>query len=224
MKQPENKHIPKKKLLKIVVLILSLGIVTILFYSQTIREAISPSELRASLLELGMAAPLVYIIFYITLVIFFFPASALSAVGGFVFGAFFGTVYTIIAATAAAIIAFVLGQWLGKDFVQHRLGNKLKDIDEKISGKGFWSMIILRLLFLPYIPLSYAAGLTRISLRDFALATFLTNIPGSFAFTYLGSSLNEPKQLLFAIILIAIVMCIPLTVKYYNNHKKKPTA
>ena len=190
-----------------------------LFRVSAVRELLSPENLRRFVEGFGIAAPFMYMLVYTVLVVVFFPASVLSAVGGFIFGALWGTMYTIIAATVAAAVSFLLARWLGKDFVQKRLGGRLKEWEAKLSDGGFWTVVILRFLFLPYIPLSYAAGLTKISLWEFTLATFLTNIPGSFAFTYLGASITEPRNIAIAIVIILLVLCIPLLVKRWQKRQ-----
>ncbi len=67
--------------------------------------------------------------------------------------------------------------------------------------------------------LSYAAGLVRTAkLKDFALATFLTNIIGSFSFVYFGSQLDAGwKALILPIGLILLTLLIPKIVKKYQK-------
>lgn len=192
-----------------------------LLRSGALQSFLSPQSVQLFISTFGMAAPVVYTILYIFLTVFFFPASVLTIIGGVLFGAVIGTMYTILAATIAATIAFKLARWFGRSFVASRVGSRLKGIESKISGDGFWSMVVLRLLFLPYIPLSYAAGLTSMKLVDFVLATFLTNIPGSLAFSYVGSSFGDPNKAIVAIMYITLVLCIPLLVNFWRRKKAK---
>ena len=202
---------------KAIIFLLLVGVLAFTLRSPSVRNAVSPEFLQSEIELYGMAAPVVFMGLYVLLTIFFFPASVLTVGGGVLFGVVWGTVYTIIAATMAAMAAFQLARWMGKPCIANKLGPRLKGLESKMSNDGFWSMVVLRLLFLPYIALSYTAGLTRMRLVDFSLATFLTNIPGSLAFTFFGASLGEPNKILLGIVYIGLVLCIPIAVKRWKK-------
>lgn len=73
------------------------------------------------------------------------------------------------------------------------------------------------------MPLSYAAGLVRTAkLRDFALATFLTNIIGGFVFVYFGDQLGSGlKNLLLPASLIIISLLIPRIIRWWQARDQK---
>lgn len=216
--KPERRGGTWVKVLVCILLLFSLVVVVI---SPEARGRLSPERIRGFVSGFGLAAPVAYMGVYILLSVLFFPATILTVAGGLIFGVILGTVYTIVAATIAAALAFVIARWIGRDAAQKWLGERLKGLESRISGIGFWNMVTLRLLFLPYIPLSYIAGLTRMRLWDFVLATFLTDIPGSFAFAFLGASLAKPGSWIWAAMYIAVVLCIPLAVRQWK--KRIPT-
>ncbi len=178
-----------------------------------VKAYLSPANIQSFIGQFGPWAPMVFIVAYILLTIAFFPTSVMSVLGGVLFGAIFGTIYVVIAATIAATIAFSIAHFFGRDTVEKLAKGKVKEIEDKIEHHGFTSIALMRLMFLPYMPLSYVAGLTKIRWRDFTLATFLTNIPGGFVFVYLGGSLDNPKNIALAIILILLVFLIPQVIK-----------
>lgn len=210
-------NLQRSKIIGCIAVLIAIGFFLRLGVAQSF---LSPQMVQSFISKFGMAAPVVFMLLYVFLTVFFFPASVLTIIGGVLFGPVIGTLYTILAATLAATIAFKLARWFGRSFVASRVGSRLKGIESKISGDGFWSMVVLRLLFLPYIPLSYAAGLTSMRLIDFVLATFLTNIPGSLAFTYVGASLGDKNKAIVAILYIALVLCIPLLVNFWRGKKR----
>lgn len=203
---------------------IGLSAVVLLFYLfrfSPLKDALSIDSIQTFLQGFGMWGPVVYIVMYIVLTVMFFPASVLTISGGFVFGLFWGTIYAIIGATIAATVAFLIARYLAKDWVEKTSGKTFKKYNKKLSEKGFETVAILRLLFLPYIPLSYAAGASSVSLVAFILATFLTNIPGGFAFAYLGQSITNPKTIAIAVVMIVLVMMIPKLVKKILAKKGK---
>jgi uncharacterized membrane protein YdjX (TVP38/TMEM64 family) len=61
-------------------------------------------------------------------------------------------------------------------------------IDAAVGRKGFRLVTLLRLSpLLPFSPLNYALGLTRVRLRDYVLGSFVGMLPGTLLYVYLGS-------------------------------------
>jgi len=149
------------------------------------------------------------------------PAVLFTVLAGVLFGILWGTVYVVIAATIAAIIGFQIARKFKiTSKSRNKIIRKLVDqCDNHCRNNGLQAFIILRLLYLPYMPLSYAAGLVKSArLRDFTVATFLTNIIGSFTFVYFGSNLDKGlKGLLLPGILIALTLLIPRIVKKFKK-------
>lgn len=167
----------------------------------------------------GIFGPLVYGIIYIVAILLMIPATIFSVFAGALFGTLWGTVLVVTSATIAATLAFLITRRIeGNEHI--RTQNKTVDTLMKSIGKrsvqnGLQLIIVLRLLFLPYIALSYACGFVKeIRLRDFVLGTFLTNIIGSFTFVYLGDSIGRGwSALLIPVVLIAFTLLIPKVVK-----------
>lgn len=139
--------------------------------------------------SLGPWAPVVFIILYIITVIFFLPAAILTAGGGFVFGLAWGSLYVLIAASISANIAFLLGRHFARDWITRKLeGNaRFKALDEATARDGWKIVALVRLApVFPFSLTSYAFGIARIPLWEFALANFAM-IPGTVMYVYFGS-------------------------------------
>jgi len=197
-------------------------VVLILLYQFTpIASYLQPTYIQDFIGQLGYFGPLVYGLLYVVLTVVFFPASLLTVSGGIIFGTLMGMIYTIIAATIAATVAFYIARYFGKEFAEKLIKGRMEKVDKKLEKGGFQAVAVLRLLYIPYIPLSYAAGLSKVKTRDFVLATFLTNIPGSFAFSYLGGSLGDPRSIILAIVLVVLVLMVPKVVKKFQKSKEQ---
>lgn len=61
----------------------------------------------------------------------------------------------------------------------------------RLRANSFEAVLVMRLLFLPYDAVNYAAGFLRVRWRPFLAATALGSLPGTFAFVLAGSSLER---------------------------------
>jgi uncharacterized membrane protein YdjX (TVP38/TMEM64 family) len=117
-------------------------------------------------------------------------AAILSLAAGAIFGSIMGTVYANIAATIGAALAFLVTRYLLRDVVLNRFGEKLDGINRELEQRGFNYLLFLRLVpVFPFFLINLAAGLTRLPLRTFFLATMIGIIPGGFVFVNAGASL-----------------------------------
>lgn len=139
---------------------------------------------------LGALAPVAFIAIYIAACVAFLPGSILTIGAGVIFGVVRGSIYVSIAATLGATAAFLVGRYLARDWVSARLeGNaKFKAIDEAVGTQG-WKIVVLTRLspMFPFNLLNYAYGLTRVTLRDYFLASWAGMIPGTILYVYIGS-------------------------------------
>jgi uncharacterized membrane protein YdjX (TVP38/TMEM64 family) len=106
------------------------------------------------------------------------------------FGVVRGTLLVSLASTLGATCAFLLGRYLARDWVAKKIeGNgSFAAIDQAVAGEG-WKIVLLTRLspVFPFALLNYAFGLTRVSLRDYVLASWLGMMPGTVMYVYLGS-------------------------------------
>lgn len=140
--------------------------------------------------SLGPWAPAAFIALYIAATILFLPGSILTLGAGLVFGLLRGTVYVSIASTLGATAAFLAGRYLARGWVARRIEGDagFKAMDEAVAREG-WKIVGLTRLspVFPFNMLNYAFGVTRVSLRDYFLASWAGMLPGTVLYVYLGS-------------------------------------
>jgi uncharacterized membrane protein YdjX (TVP38/TMEM64 family) len=152
-----------------------------------IKLNISLDKIQSTIKSLGILAPLVFILIYTLVPIFFIPITPLSITAGILFGPLFGTVYTVIGATSGACAAFFVSRYLVKDWVDQKTSGKIGLIKKRVEEDGWKFIAISRITpVFPFNLQNYLFGATNISLKTFLLATILSIIPGSFAYVYLG--------------------------------------
>ncbi len=139
---------------------------------------------------LGAIAPLVFVVVYILACVLFVPGLILTVGAGFLFGVIWGTVYVSVASTAGATCAFVIGRYFAREWVAAKIaGNaKFAAIDGAIAREG-WKIVVLTRLspLFPFNLLNYALGLTRVSPKEYVLASWAGMLPATIVYVYLGS-------------------------------------
>lgn len=146
----------------------------------------------------GPLGPLVFFGLYVAACVFMLPGSILSLGAGAVFGVVNGSMLVSLSSTAGATAAFLVGRYLARDFVARRIaGNAaFSAIDEAVASEG-WKIVGLTRLspVFPFNLLNYAFGLTRVSLRDYVLASWIGMMPGTVMYVYLGSLAGSLAEL-----------------------------
>ena len=85
--------------------------------------------------------------------------------------------------------AFGLARALGRPAVTRLAGPRLGRVDGLMVGRGFWALLAGRLLpVVPFVVLSYGAGLTAVRVTPYALATALGLVPSTVVQVGIGAS------------------------------------
>lgn len=207
------------------ILLIIVAVLGFLEYRYNLRQYLTPEQLETFINQFGVWAPLVFMLIYYVLVLLFVSAAAFTILAGILFGPLWGSIYVIVAATAAAQTAFFISRYFGKGLDTSLLEKKgigplMSKIEKGCEKDGFKNFFIMRCLFLPYIPLSYAAGLIqKAKARDFFFATLFTNMIFTPAFVFFGDSLLKgPKALLLPVILIVLVLAVPRIIKKFQKN------
>ncbi|MNQ07327.1 TVP38/TMEM64 family inner membrane protein YdjZ [compost metagenome] len=159
----------------------------------------SATQWVEALRSMGGTGSALYALVFLLATVAFVPASPLTAIAGFLYGPVGGTLLVSPVGMASAMIAFVMGRTFLRPFVLRRLTTRPRQaaIDRALARDGFRIVLLLRLAsIVPFAPLSYALGASRISARDFLLASWLGLLPGTFLYVYLGSLVSSVSDIL----------------------------
>lgn len=118
------------------------------------------------------------------------PGSVLTLGTGFLVGTGWGLVVVSIGSTVGATAAFLVGRWLGRDWVRERTGghDRMRGVDGAIAREGLKVVLLLRLSpLIPYNALNYALSLTGVGLRDYVIGSWLGMLPGTVLYVALGA-------------------------------------
>ncbi len=143
------------------------------------------------------AGPVIYILLYWLRPLIFFPATILTVLSGFLFGPI-GILYTIVGANGSALVAYFVGYFFGQGLLEgdETSSSVIQRYAARMRDNSFETVLIMRLIFLPYDLVNYAAGFLRIRWLPFLLATAVGSIPGTISFVLLGASFGTLDELL----------------------------
>lgn len=115
------------------------------------------------------------------------PSAPIALVSGAAYGHLAGAVYVAIGSELGAMTAFIIARYLGRDHVERWLGEKA---DYGLLGsQNLLTLTVFASRLLPFISfdaMSYAAGLSRLHLWRFLIATLAGILPASFLLAHFG--------------------------------------
>jgi uncharacterized membrane protein YdjX (TVP38/TMEM64 family) len=136
--------------------------------------------------------PLVFVAVYLARPLIFFSAVVLTVAGGFLFGPVAGTALVLLASNGSAMVAYGLARWLGGErFADPQAQGRLAMWTRRMRARSFETVIVMRLIYLPYDLVSYLAGALRIHPIPFITATAIGSAPATVAFVLFGASLES---------------------------------
>ncbi len=181
----------KKSMIKAIIFLVFILIAVAVFRFSPAREVFSITVLQDFIASSGIWGPIVFIGIYALGVCIFIPGTILTATGAVLFGTLYGFIYNEIGAMIGASFSFFIGRYLGRDFVASMIGDRLKKYDEKIEKHGFATVLYLRLVFFPFVPMNFGMGLTKVRFTDFFWGTLCGIIAGGFILTFFFATLSE---------------------------------
>lgn len=177
--------------IKAMVLVLFAVTAVVVVRFTSIRDYLAADQLALLLEMAGLWAPLAYVLLFAVGVCLFVPGTMLVALGAAIFGGFFGFLYGWIGALLGCSVAFFVGRYLGRDFADSLVGDKLKEYDDKIEKNGFATVLYLRLACMPFSPMSFGMGLTKVRFWDYFFGTALGIIVAVFIITFFVGTVKE---------------------------------
>jgi uncharacterized membrane protein YdjX (TVP38/TMEM64 family) len=117
------------------------------------------------------------------------PRSAVSVLVGVVAGFWTGVAVAFAGGLLAAVGAFGLSRGLGRSAVLRLAGRRLARADGLVSDRSFLAVLTGRLVpVVPFVAVSYGAGLTGVRFLPYVLATALGLVPSTLVQVGVGAS------------------------------------
>lgn len=231
----KNNKSSKKPIGKIVVLVLIIAIIASYFLIPSVKNSFNSifkmfatgdfTVIKNFVESYGAYAALVsFALMILQSVAAPLPAFLITFANANLFGWWQGAILSWTSAMAGAIICFYIARILGRDAVE-KLTSKsgLEQIDKFFDKHGRLSILIARLLpFISFDIVSYAAGLTSISLGSFLWATGLGQLPATIIYSYVGGMLTGgAKKLVTALLLLFALSALIILIRQVYTERQK---
>ena len=115
------------------------------------------------------------------------PATLLTVGAGLVYGPVLGLVVAAAGANASAMVGHTVGATVAPGWGSGLIASW----GDRLRRNSFESVLIMRLIFLPYDLVNYGAGLLGVRRWPFLAATAIGSLPGTVSFVLLGASLTD---------------------------------
>jgi len=151
-------------------------------------------------------APLAIIVLQIAQVLLApIPGQAVGAVGGYLFGALWGTIYSLTGTLIGSFVAIALARRYGRPLVERLLsGQALARLDTQAGRRGllFFALVFL-LPFLPDDVACFVAGLSAIPIPALMLAVLAGRTPGVLVSSWVGANATSLDSHQLALLVVA---------------------
>ena len=207
--------------------VLLLASIALLFFIPTVREtfmglislfqSLDIEAIKAYILSFGLLAPLVsFALMVFQAILAPLPAFLITFANAALFGWVYGALLSWSSAMVGALLCFYIAKMLGREVVE-KLTSKiaLRSVDAFFEKHGVYAILIARLLpFISFDIVSYAAGLTRMSLRSFLIATGLGQLPATLIYSYAGEMLTGgAKTFVYGLLILFSVSVLVYLIK-----------
>lgn len=189
----------------------------------SVKNATSRDTIEGWVATAGIFGPLIVIgLMTFAVVASPIPSAPIALAAGAAYGHIYGTAYIVIGAEIGALIAFVLGRWLGRDVLLKWFGARI-DIG-LLGSQNALTVIVLLSRLMPFVSfdlVSYAAGLSALQTWRFALATLTGIIPASFLLAHFGGEVASADMggVVWVVLGLGLITGLPLLIAALRGKK-----
>lgn len=131
--------------------------------------------------------PILMMVLYTILSSIGLPISPLVVCGGAFYGVINGTILNTIGLVLGSASSYFLARWLGRDFVAHFAGERLKKAERLFDQRGFLPLVQVRFLPVPFWLVNFGAALAGVKAPLFFLASIVGLLPMTLLHTFFAA-------------------------------------
>jgi len=159
-------------------------------------------------------------------------ALILTMMGGYLFGAFLGALFSLIGAIVGASILFIAARSAFGELLKPKIGSSIERMRNELTTNAFFYLLFLRLTpVFPFFVVNIAPAFLNISFSKYFLASFLGMIPGTAVYALMGSGLNKTLvtgegfdkipnvslEFLAGLFGLAVLSLVPIVIRRWKN-------
>ena len=208
----------------IAIVALLVGAYGVLSWTGALATILDGPVLQDLMVRLGLLGPLAVIgLIAVAIVLNPIPSAPIALVAGAVYGQVWGTLYIAIGSETGALVAFGIARLVGYDVLRGWLGERLSL--GRMGSQNTLMAIVFMTRLMPFISfdiVSYAAGLTPLTMWRFAVATLVGIVPASFLLAHFGYEMAsaDARRAMIAILALGALTLVPVAVKLLLDRRR----
>ena len=181
-------------------------------------EALRIAWLQEWLQTQGVKGVLAYCLLAALLSMIGMPRQAITALGGYAFGASMGCFWATVGLLAGCAGSFTLARFLAAETVRKKFSHRLRALDKAFASQPFSATLMLRLCPLGNNALcNLSAGVSSVPARPFFVATLIGYLPQNIVFALLGGGISGGSTEILAVSCILFLLSAALSYYVYMN-------
>jgi len=217
---------PWGRVLRMLLLVLVLVAVGLVWHERAhVQLSDLPAELKAAIGD-SAYAPLIFIAIHVAASLLFVPRTPLSIASGLLFGLWWGALWAVCGAMAGSLAGFALARYMNAGWIKPERLPKFGELLARVERGGWRAVTLIRLMpIMPHTPVNYAFGLSRISVGDYLLGSFIGQLPmtlvcvdaGAAGALALTGSMNWLEPTLVGVGALALSLVLPKLASLRRN-------
>jgi uncharacterized membrane protein YdjX (TVP38/TMEM64 family) len=213
-------RLPRQALIRFLVFVGVVAAVGLIVRLTPLAQYLDKEHLVALVGQLKAAwwSPLLLLGLYLVCSPLGLPATPLMITGALVFGPSTGILYNFLGTIGGATLSFLLARHMGSELVRHVVGARLKRIERALSRRGFFNLVAVRFMPLPFPAVNFAMALAGIRFLPFVLSSAVglaptailwTRFYGTFFEAAAGDRAGLAKEMGITLFLLGFVSLLP---------------
>lgn len=173
----------------------------------------------------GPLIPLVFVIAHIAASLVFVPRSVMAVVASMLFDFWPACLWAITGSMAGAIMGFAIARYVNAGLIVPENLARVGPALQRAEEGGWRAVALVRLLpVLPHALANYVLGLTRLSLSEYTIGSFIGMLPETYVFVNLAFSGRQAlgggtwiEPLLWGLAFLAVSILVPKFLRRFSR-------
>ena len=133
-----------------------------------------------------------FLIFTIIWVLLLGFGSPIFILGGFIFGKWFGSIFTVLALSFGATLLYIFANFFFKDFIYDNFYKRFESLNEKFKKNEFLFILIYRFVGgIPFAIANILPTIFNVKASNYFFGTLIGMYPQAFVWVSLGSGIEK---------------------------------
>ncbi len=208
-------------ILRGIILIASLVIIGLFVRASGIESMLNESWIDDQVRGRGVDGELLFVAVGALVTAVGFPRQVVAFLGGYAFGATWGTALAVAATVGGCMAAFAYARLLGRDLVVNRYPERIQRVDLFLSDSPLLMALVVRAMPVGNNLLTtLIAGVTSVRALPFFVGSAIGYIPQNAAFALAGSGVHLDPVVRLTLAVVLLVASSALGIYLYRRYRR----